>query len=122
MESKHTPGPWFVQDDHGRRYIETYGNDDTIAEIHRRRNKGSVYSCAEAGANASLIIAAPDLLAALKYVTENEEQRVFEAWLQRTTPSGDCDSVHSQWLESSDYEDFCSAWEKQISAIAKATA
>lgn len=66
METKHTPGPWYVQDDHGRRYIETEGNDDTIAEIHRRRSKGSVYSCAEAGANASLISAAPDLLAALE--------------------------------------------------------
>lgn len=65
METKHTPGPWYVQDDHGRRYIETEGNDDTIAEIHRRRNKGSVYSCAEAGANARLIAAAPKMLAAL---------------------------------------------------------
>ncbi|MBC3375761.1 hypothetical protein HU762_17565 [Pseudomonas sp. SWRI92] len=66
METKHTPGPWYVQDDHGRRYIETEGNDDTIAEIHRRRSKGSVYSCAEAGANASLIAAAPELLEALQ--------------------------------------------------------
>ncbi|WP_434695202.1 hypothetical protein J3P89_18305 [Pseudomonas sp. Z1-14] len=66
METKHTPGPWYVQDDHGRRYIETEGNDDTIAEIHRRRSKGSVYSCAEAGANASLIATAPDLLEALQ--------------------------------------------------------
>lgn len=66
METKHTPGPWFVQDDHGRRYIETSGNDDTIAEIHRRRSKGSVYSCTEAGANASLIASAPELLEALQ--------------------------------------------------------
>jgi len=65
--SKHTPGPWFVQDDHGKRYIDTSGNDDTIAEIHRRRSKGSVYSCPEAGCNASLIAAAPDLLEALEY-------------------------------------------------------
>lgn len=66
--SGHTPGPWHVQDDHGKRWIETSGNDDTIAEIHRRNSKGSVYSCKEANANARLIAAAPDLLAALEYL------------------------------------------------------
>ena len=66
MGTKHTPGPWYVQDDHGKRWIETEGNDDTIAEVHRRKRKGSVYSCEEAGANAGLIAAAPDLLAALQ--------------------------------------------------------
>lgn len=66
MGMKHTPGPWYVQDDHGKRWIETEGNDDTIAEIHRRKRKGSVYSCEEAGANADLIAAAPDLLTALQ--------------------------------------------------------
>lgn len=60
--SGHTPGPWHIQDDHGRRWIENNGNDDTIAEIHRRRDKGSVYSCKEALANSHLIAAAPDLL------------------------------------------------------------
>ncbi|MQU56298.1 hypothetical protein GHO26_00690 [Pseudomonas helleri] len=65
-ESKFTPGPWGIQDDHGKRWIETItGNDDTIAEIHRRRDKGSVYSCDEALANAKLIASAPCLLAAL---------------------------------------------------------
>lgn len=64
--SKHTPGPWHVQDDHGKRWIETNGNDDTIAEIHRRTSKGSVYSCKEAAANSRLIAAAPDLLVALE--------------------------------------------------------
>lgn len=76
MEAKHTPGPWFVQDDHGKRYIETCGNDDTIAEIHRRRSKGSVYSCPEAWRNASLIAAAPDLLAALEAF-----ERIKDIWL-----------------------------------------
>ncbi|MCF5057472.1 hypothetical protein GIW54_21935 [Pseudomonas proteolytica] len=66
MGTKHTPGPWYVQDDHGKRWIETEGNDDTIAEVHRRKRKGSVYSCEEAGANADLIAAAPDLLSALQ--------------------------------------------------------
>ena len=35
----------------------------------------------------------------------DEQQSGFERWLRRTSPSGDCDSVHSQWLESSDYLD-----------------
>lgn len=37
--------------------------------------------------------------------SDDEQQRAFEVWLRRTSPSGDCDSVHSQWLESSDYLD-----------------
>ena len=84
METKHTPGPWHVQDDHGRRYIETGGNDDTIAEIHRRRRKGSVYSCAEAGANASLIAAAPDLLSAAIKVLNGLNERIDAAVENRT--------------------------------------
>ncbi|WDG52462.1 hypothetical protein [Pseudomonas chlororaphis] len=65
---------------------------------------------------------APDLLAAPSSTVENEEQRAFEDWLQRTSPGGDCEQVHSQWLESSDYEDFCSVWAKQLAVIAKTTA
>lgn len=34
-----------------------------------------------------------------------DEQRAFENWAERNSPSGDCDSVHYQWLESSDYLD-----------------
>jgi len=37
--------------------------------------------------------------------TEDEQQSAFEDWFRRASPSGDCDSVHSQWLESSDYLD-----------------
>ena len=33
------------------------------------------------------------------------EQAAFEDWLRRKFPSGDCESVHSQWLKSSDYAD-----------------
>lgn len=71
--SKHTPGPWHVQDDHGKRWIETGGNDDTIAEIHRRASKGSVYSCNEATANAQLIAAAPELLKALERISREHD-------------------------------------------------
>jgi hypothetical protein len=38
---------------------------------------------------------------------DDAEQAAFEAWLVRVCPSGDADSVRAQWLESSDYEDFC---------------
>lgn len=75
--NKHTPGPWHIQDDHGKRWIETSGNDDTIAEIHRRASKGSVYSCKEAEANAHLIAAAPELLADL--ITAATTLRRYEA-------------------------------------------
>lgn len=44
---------------------------------------------------------------------ENEEQRVLEEWLYKYTPSGDCEQVHNQWLESSEYEDFCIELEEQ---------
>lgn len=37
---------------------------------------------------------------------DNAEQKAFEHWFYRVCPSGDCDSVHAQWLESSDWEDF----------------
>lgn len=35
------------------------------------------------------------------------EQARFEAWLDRTRPSGDVESVQHRWLESSDYAYFC---------------
>lgn len=78
-EFKGTPGPWHIQDDHGKRWIETAGNDDTIAEIHRRRSKGGVYSCEEALANAKLIAAAPDLLAAAIEVLNGLNDRIDAA-------------------------------------------
>lgn len=35
-----------------------------------------------------------------------DEQTVFEDWLARHRPSGDADSVQSQWWRSSDYKDW----------------
>lgn len=40
-------------------------------------------------------------------INQDDEQAAFEAWLVRVCPIGDADSVHAQWLESSDYEDLC---------------
>ncbi|WP_125922959.1 hypothetical protein [Pseudomonas sp. p106] len=85
--SKHTPGPWHVQDDHGKRWIETSGNDDTIAEIHRRASKGGVYSCKEASANAQLIAAAPELLADLEEAAKTLRRYEILHWAKETNES-----------------------------------
>lgn len=42
----------------------------------------------------------------VKKFLDNEEQFVFEHWMRRIDPHGDCDMVHRQWLESADYSDF----------------
>lgn len=111
----------------GYRIIDTDRHDDYqgVAVVTQRDAHPVIYDClithGEALERAKTMAAAPDLLKALKVVVENAEQRVFEDWLARTAPSGECDSVHAQWLESSDYEDFASDWDLQIAAIAKAT-
>ncbi|WP_155419282.1 hypothetical protein [Chromobacterium subtsugae] len=35
--------------------------------------------------------------------TEDEIQAVFESWLHRVSPSGDCESVQNQFESSNDY-------------------
>ena len=44
---------------------------------------------------------------------DDSEQKAFEDWFYRVCPYGDAQSVHDQWLDSSDYEDFCLDWEDQ---------
>ncbi len=47
---------------------------------------------------------------------ENEHQKAWEEWYYRVSPHGDCTDVQNQWLESCDYEDFCSEhpeWDEQ---------
>lgn len=58
----HTPGPW------GCDGSEIYCENLVIASVHRPKtdDEGGVMSNAEANANASLIAAAPELLAALR--------------------------------------------------------
>lgn len=70
--------------------------------------------------SAKIVAAAPELYKELACIVDTEEQSCFEQWLSRSEPSGDCDLVHAQWLESSDYQDFCELWSGPISAIAKA--
>ena len=47
----------------------------------------------------------------LKKFLDNEEQCAFEYWMKRTDPHGDCESVHDQWANSSDYCDFIDQFE-----------
>ena len=71
--------------------------------------------------DACLIGAAPALLAALSKAVEETEQMLFEAWMERVSPTGDVEAVQRQWLASSDHRDFVDEWREQIDAIAKAT-
>ena len=65
MTTQHTPGPWWVDDDG----FITAGSDDykIIAEPRCMEPHGNE---AEIDANAELIAAAPDLLAALQAVAD----------------------------------------------------
>lgn len=75
MAAQHTPGPWGVQDDHGRRYVETLqGNDDTICEVHKRDKKG------EQAANAILIAASPELLTWLRLFLPQVPEESKATW------------------------------------------
>lgn len=42
----------------------------------------------------------------IKQELKDAEQSAFETWLESSIPSGDGDSVYSQWVNSSDYKDF----------------
>ena len=104
--SKHTPGPW-TQIGTAVYFPDVKGGFD-------------FYGCPDAEGNAGLCSAAPELLKELETIIDQEQQSSFEQWFVRAEPSGDCDSVQSQWLESSEYEDFCDIWDGPIAAIAKA--
>lgn len=115
--SKHTPGPWefwsgYNPFDKVEAQVTADGGDIVIASYNHLIEEGQ--------ANASLLAAAPDLLKELETIVDQEQQSSFEQWFTRAKPSGDCDSVQSKWLESSEYEDFCDIWDGPIAAISKA--
>lgn len=123
----HTPGPWFSPD--GKTIKQDYrqiGLSDAAGCMIGAVMGGSTSGPAfievndEVAANTKLICAAPDLFKELSFVVETEEQSHFEQWLARVTPSGDCESVQAQWLDSSDFEDFCDIWSGPIAALNKA--
>ena len=70
METKHTPGPWTVRDHGG--YIEVETPDEpTVAHFGSLSFDGADHDWALA--NARLIAAAPELLAALKAMADRAE-------------------------------------------------
>lgn len=115
-----TPGPWVVDESRYEGSVNRLEPFRHIGMVSQFQHDAE--SREQNAANAKLIAAAPDLLIALKGIVDNAEQRAFEDWLSRTAPSGDCDSVHSQWLESSDCSDFAAEWDAPLTAITKAIA
>jgi len=69
-ESKHTPGPWYIQPD--RRYYVIYSEEcGALADVQADLPK----------ANAQLIAAAPDLLVALEeLIAAPNKKRPAEVW------------------------------------------
>lgn len=66
-ESKHTPGPWHFDHDWGR--LPTIFGSDRKTKIAIVEKTSRNEHTSEQAADASLIAAAPDLLAALKDIT-----------------------------------------------------
>lgn len=67
--AKHTPGPWEVRLDD---YEKVEANDGEGVAVMSGRYRGT----AERAANARLIASAPDLLAALRFMTEGYAQYI----------------------------------------------
>lgn len=76
MGAQHTPGPWRISEQSSTiikrdfRFIGDEGGE-LVASAHGMDGSGFYVSCADAEANARLIAAAPDLLAALIYYRDN---------------------------------------------------
>jgi hypothetical protein len=81
METKHTPGPWAIERLTNGAYPRTVITHQTnyraciVADLHNASLNG------EAEANARLIAAAPELLAALEKIDANAAESV--AWIRR---------------------------------------
>lgn len=114
--SKHTPGPWTTRFDFvvQAKSFES-GRLVPVAQPYGVNTDGT-----DLFANARLIAAAPDLLAALIATVKDAEQPEFEIWAENECPAGDAESVHRQWEDSSEYRAFCDHWRAAIDAIAKA--
>lgn len=127
--SKHTAGPWHVlplqttipadAQEPGAFSIGNSADTDQATILCSRFPWPE--RADEMQANAWLMAAAPELLKALSRRVSDAEQRVFEDWLARTSPSGDVESVQDQWENSFEYSEFCDEWKVEHAAIAKAT-
>lgn len=49
---------------------------------------------------------------------KDAEQAAFEEWLDRKRPSGEVESVQSQWEHSYEYADLCAEYQNDIQAAA----
>ncbi|MCW7544863.1 hypothetical protein N7I30_13730 [Aurantimonas litoralis] len=84
-EAKHTPGPWLIREGFSTDTLEVYPRRDGKPEIGSWAELATVRSdygngdgdTAEGEANARLIAAAPDLLAALESLTANLDEGDF---------------------------------------------
>lgn len=82
MHTKHTPGPWSINDHHGKRYIEPTFEDSAIATIHKIGSGPRLAQ--EYEANGKLIAGAPALLAAAIKVLNGLNERIDSATENRT--------------------------------------
>ena len=101
---KHTPGPWKVTKD-ARVFSES------AREWNRTFNANTpafIAACSENAANARLIAAAPDLLAAAEDM---------DAWTQRDVPGA---LSPSEWLLGGCVNDFAASLAKLRAALAAA--
>ena len=78
MEAKHTPGPWFIRPGYGLLKSEIGPSDRAVAAVwvkepYRGQSDGAkeAVTWPEGEANAHLIAAVPELLEALKIVTND---------------------------------------------------
>jgi len=93
MSNKHTPGPWSAEPDFQGRYI-VYGNDARVVGNVLPTSDGWRREDGEVTANARLIAAAPDLLAALSLTLEALESLRSDG----VTSSEDDDAAHAAGL------------------------
>lgn len=76
--TKHTPGPWKAVEHHGA--IDVMGVGSGVCRVFTDPNQNSLPTMPQARANARLIAAAPDLLAALRKAMEWVEHVEAVAW------------------------------------------
>lgn len=84
MDAKHTPGPWVIQDN-AAFGVHIYGPGGLGGGKHLARVSNS--AGVDARANARLIAAAPDMLAALKAARQFIENGVEFGFVRMPDPS-----------------------------------
>lgn len=103
METKHTPGPWTVVKNGNSKSLVRYSDGENVTYVAQCND---MQFCPEHGtveANARLIAAAPELLAALENLFEH------------------CAMMHKHWGEASNAKEAEAAIQAGRAAIAKAT-